>query len=326
MLKKRREAAAKAKEANRLFVERMIEDLPGPGAGYGSGGAPAPQRPICEFRVKGSGTAINTYGTLATVNLHLLRDWSILCDHVGKSTYEPAIAELRKLMPDCRGEVLLPGAGLGRLALALAKEGFTVEANDASRLFLTAADFLLNRPPAAASIFPLAHLFSENWSLDEQYLEVEVPKPHPNELAGSGRSSPAFVFVPGEFVKEYAFGCVGHRKFDAIVTCFFIDTATDVVELFQVMDGLLAEGGIWLNIGPLNWSKNTRLKLTWEEIVDIWERMGYEFVLQKRVDCDYHVARNIKMYTESYQAALTAAIKRRPATSDLAMDGPPRPK
>jgi len=261
----------------------------------------------------------NSYGSIASVNLHLLRDFSEQCAHVGTSTYGPAIEELKKLIPSCKGDVLLPGCGLGRLALDCAREGFTVEANDASRIFLTVADYILNRPPVGASIYPVAHVFSENWSLEEQYIEVEVPKPSPQEIAGGGSggyaatagASPKFVLVPGDFVKTYGVGCPGHRKFDAILTCFFIDTASDVAELFQVMDSLLKVGGVWLNVGPLNWRKEARLKLTYDEITACWEGMGYEFVTNKRIDCDYHLPRGIKMYTESYQGALTAAIKKK---------------
>jgi len=117
--------------------------------------------------------------------------------------------------------------------------------------------------------------------------------------------------VPGDFVKLYGKGCPGHRRFDAILTCFFIDTATDVAELFKVMDGLLAKGGIWVNVGPLNWRKEARLKLTYEEVVQIWEKLGYEFVSSDWVECDYHLERKQKMYTESYYCALTAAVKRK---------------
>lgn len=35
----------------------------------------------------------------------------------------------------------------------------------------------------------------------------------------------------------------GHRKFDAIVTCFFLDTVVDIAELVTVLDSLLDEGG-----------------------------------------------------------------------------------
>jgi SAM-dependent methyltransferase len=312
LLRKRAEAIKKARDFNRRFVEAMVEDLPDLCAGPFSVEEPA--RPVCEVRELEPGVSTlpaSSYGSMASVFLHLFRDWSLACDHVNDSTYRPAAEELRKLLPD-GGDVLVPGCGLGRLALALAAQGYKVEANDASRLFLTAADYLLNRPPAAMKIFPLAHVFSENWSLDQQYIEIEVPGPAPSSIIGSG-ASPALTMVPGDFAKTYGRGGPGHRKFAAIVTCFFIDTATDLVELFDVLDGLLDEGGIWLNVGPLNWKKDARLKLAYEEIVVIWQNMGYEFVSQKRIDCDYHMPRGMKMYTESYQGALTAAIKRRPS-------------
>jgi len=308
VLKKRSEAVKKAQDANRRFVEMVVEDLPdlckGPSADI-------PPRPVCQVRELSSGAGTlpaSSYGSLASVNLHLLRDWSMVCDHVNTSTYEPAIAELKEFIASCRGEVLVPGCGLGRLALAIAREGFNVEANDASRLFLTVADYILNRPPVAASIFPVAHVFSENWSLEEQYIEIEVPQPLPSQVAGESPGS--FIMVPGDFIKTYSAGCAGHRKFDAIVTCFFIDTATDPCELFRVLDGLLNDGGLWLNVGPLNWRKESRLKLAYEEIVAVWEGMGYEFVSRKKIDCDYHLPKRMKMYTESYSSALTAAIKR----------------
>lgn len=310
LLKKRADAVRKARDANRKFIEMVVEDLPDLCAGPDV--SDIPPRPICQFRTGGVQLPANTYGSIASVNLHLLRDWSETCEHVGKSTYGPAVAELKALLPTCRGEILLPGCGLGRLALDLAREGFKVEANDASRLFLTVADYILNRPPASpANIFPVAHVFSENWGLDQQYVEVKVPYPDPSKFVGGEGAPASFVMMPGDFVKTYGVGCVGHRKFDAIVTCFFIDTAVDVVQLFSVLDSLLDVGGIWLNVGPLNWRKEARLKLTYEEVVTMWENMGYEFVSNKRIDSDYHLPRGFKMYTESYQGALTAAIKRR---------------
>jgi len=261
----------------------------------------------------GAGTLpSSSYGSMASVFLHLLRDWSPLCEHVGASTYGPAVAKLRELLP-AGGEVLLPGAGLGRLALQLSAEGFRVEANDASRLFLTFADYILNRPTCQdLPIYPLAHVFSENWAHDQQYLEVKVPVQAPQQLlAKSAASQPAFSIVPGDFVKMYSAGGSGHRKFDAIVTCFFIDTTTDPCELFHVLDNLLVEGGVWVNVGPLNWRKEARMKLNWDEVKTMWKALGYEFVSQQNVDCDYHMPRGQKMYTESYQCVLSAAVKRK---------------
>lgn len=315
MVEERADNVRNARDANKRFVDAVVNDLPD----FCSLEQETPLRPVAEFRIPGGEAApalpSSSYGSMASVFLHLLRDWSTKCDHVKVSTYQPAIDELRALLPN-GGDVLVPGCGLGRLALELAAEGYRVEANDASRLFLTFADYVLNRAPAEpGAIYPLAHIFSENWGPDGQYLKISTPEPHPAGLLARARGSDGTVepirIVPGDFAKTYAKGCAGHRKFDAIVTCFFIDTAGDVAELFNIMDGILAEGGVWVNVGPLNWRKEARLKLSMAEIIRIWQGLGYDFVSEKRMDCDYHLPRGEKMYTESYNCALTAAVKRR---------------
>lgn len=305
-----------SREANRAFIEAVVADLPDLCAGPGSDQPPL--RPVCEFRELPSGIPTlpsSSYGSLASVFLHLLRDWSEQCQHVYDSTYAPAIKELSRLLP-LGGEVLVPGCGLARLALALAAEGYQVEANEGSRLFLTVADYVLNRPPPEnAKLFPLAHVFPENWSHQQQYIEISVPQPSPLKAAtkkgGEAPSSgkPALTMIPGDFVRTYSKGGLGHRKFGAIVTCFFLDTVTDIVELMDVMDDLLDEGGVWVNIGPLNFRKDTRLKLNWAEIRIMWENKGYTFLAESGQDTDYHLQRGLKMYTESYHCALTAAQK-----------------
>lgn len=313
LLKDRATMIRQARDTNRQFVDKVIEDLPDlccPDA------MNPPARPVAEIRMLSEDCPMlpaSSYGSLASVFLHLLRDWSADCAHVGTSTYDPAVSELRALLPQ-GGSVLVPGAGLGRLAVALAAKGYSVEANEASRLFLTFADYVLNRATAASHVlFPMAHVFSENWGYEAgQYLKIQVPVPGPAEIGSSGTDAKQqpITFIAGDFAKTYGPGRPGHRIFDAIVTSFFVDTTVDVLELFNVMDGLLAEGGIWVNIGPLNWRKEARLKLTWDEIIAIWERRGYEFVTKKNAEVDYHLPRGLKMYTESYNCALTAAIKR----------------
>lgn len=322
LLSKRAAASRHATQVIRRFVDFLLEDLRVGRGSWGSRGASIPpDRSLAAVDLDESLDSVpllppSSYGSLASVLCHLYRDWSADCEHVIRSTYQPAIRVLQSL---CRpgSSVLLPGAGLGRLAVELAAVGYQVEANDASRLFLTFADFLLNRAPGGGvTICPMAHVFSENWGLDVMYREVCVPSPTPAEILGikSGDTVPweaPITLVPGDFVKAYGRGGPKHRKFDAILTCFFIDTASDVVELVQAMDSLLAEGGVWVNIGPLNWRSEARLKLSWEEVVSVWEGLGYEFVTQQRLECDYHLMRSMKMYTESYTVSLSAAVKNR---------------
>ncbi|CAK9077773.1 unnamed protein product [Durusdinium trenchii] len=308
---------------NQRLVEQLLDDLPDDSCDRTalvsenrSEVCTPPARPVAEFRSLGNSlaTVSRAYGTLQSVFAHLMRDWSGISEQtVISNQYGQLLEEVKPHLP--RGShVLVPGAGLGRLALMLAGEGFQVEANDASALFMTFADYILNRAPLATPFFPLAHAFWENWGLEQQYTELTVPNVSPRSVANSsgpveGSQAPVVV-VPGDFLRTYQTGGPGFRQFDAVVTCFFIDMSKDVEELFGVLDSLLDVGGLWVNLGPLNWKKDSKLKLTWEEIVAIWQLKGYEFLAQKRVDTDYHIPRGKKMYTESRTVSLSVAVKR----------------
>ena len=39
--------------------------------------------------------------------------------------------------------------------------------------------------------------------------------------------------------------------FDCVVTCFFIDTAHNIVEYLEIIHHCLRKGGAWINLGPL---------------------------------------------------------------------------
>lgn len=43
------------------------------------------------------------------------------------------------------------------------------------------------------------------------------------------------------------------HAFDCVVTCFFIDTAHNIVEYLEVINYCLKPGGKWVNLGPLLW-------------------------------------------------------------------------
>ena len=68
------------------------------------------------------------------------RDWSGDCEHVNRDVYTPIVHELLNRLPVRPGQaaptVLVPGAGLCRLAWDLASAGFNVEASDDSSQLL----------------------------------------------------------------------------------------------------------------------------------------------------------------------------------------------
>ncbi|KAK5138541.1 hypothetical protein LTR08_000129 [Meristemomyces frigidus] len=45
--------------------------------------------------------------------------------------------------------------------------------------------------------------------------------------------------------------------FDAVATCFFIDTAQNLLTYIETIAQCLKTGGLWLNLGPLLWHFNS---------------------------------------------------------------------
>jgi ubiquinone/menaquinone biosynthesis C-methylase UbiE len=39
------------------------------------------------------------------------------------------------------------------------------------------------------------------------------------------------------------------EKWDAVVTCFFIDTAKNIVDYLETIHKVLKKGGVWINAG-----------------------------------------------------------------------------
>jgi hypothetical protein len=157
----------------------------------------------------------------------------------------------------------------------------------------------------------MAHLFQENWNVKNQYLEVEFPVPAPASVAeAAAAKGPPITIVPGDFTHLYCPNGPCHRPFDALVTCFFMDALVDLAEFIALVEGLLPPGGVWVNIGPLHFNKEAKLKLSWKEIAGMFGRAGFDFSSQRIVECDYHLPRGVKMFTESYRCVLAVAVKR----------------
>lgn len=63
--------------------------------------------------------------------------------------------------------------------------------------------------------------------------------------------------VAGEFVEVYSkqaginFILNAIAKWDCVVTCFFLDTAHNVMEYIECISKILKPGGLWVNLGPL---------------------------------------------------------------------------
>jgi hypothetical protein len=73
--------------------------------------------------------------------------------------------------------------------------------------------------------------------------------------------------------------CDGGNYYSAVVTCFFIDTATNIYDHVAILHRLLVpDGGIWINVGPLQWHRNSILPIAADELRDVMQIMGFDIL------------------------------------------------
>lgn len=299
---RRLESMDRADQINEAFAQWLLTSIEESAA---QGQAPESILQVTEHDEVRMGSG-SSYGSFASLCYHFMRDWALVGEHVQHTVYQPIVdALLHRLGSEGSRAVLVPGAGICRLAWELAGAGFEVEANEFSPLFATVADVVLNHASSAQKLCPLAHLFSENFSLDNQFFDTDVPCPLPR--AAPPRSVKMRM---GDFVALYRTDGPGWKPYDAVVTCFFLDTCEDIMVYLEVISALLQPGALWLNLGPLNYTPSSRLKLCWDEVVTVAENLGLIFEETTTVDTAYSLQAGVKMYAEQYHAVFSVARKK----------------
>lgn len=182
----------------------------------------------------------------------LVRDWSNAGLTERNQSYTPILTALRGLFPDtgdrAERKVLVPGAGLGRLAYEIAKEGFECQGNEFSLFMLFASNFVLNKSRVVDcfKIFPYIHNYSNNLDSRDQLQAITFPDIDPNQLPEEAN----FSMVAGNFLEVYSDPEYLQTQ-DCVVTCFFMDCAHNILEFVQIIHRVLKQGGVWINLGPL---------------------------------------------------------------------------
>jgi carnosine N-methyltransferase len=129
----------------------------------------------------------------------LVRDWSEEGASERKLCYKPLLDEIIRLFghlsPSGRSNVrvLVPGAGLGRLAFEVARLGFECQGNEFSLFMLIAANYILNRVqrPASLSVHPWIHQYTNVMRLNDQTRVYRIPDVDPSGLPSQARFSMA---------------------------------------------------------------------------------------------------------------------------------------
>ena len=256
----------------------------------------------------------------STIKL-FIRDWSIEGKHEREMCYEPLLTELQHYFPKKTEDdiaayekginVLIPGCGLGRLVYETAKLGFKSQGNEFSYYMLFCSNFILNNTNDKNEyiIQPLIHSFSNVYDENAPFKEISIPDENLYDglmSSGTGEMS----MVAGEFVHVYKNQL---NKWDSIVTCFFIDTANNIIEYIETIYNIMKVNGVWINIGPLLYhytevESECSIELSWKEVKHIIEGFGFEIKKEEERKCTYSSTEE-SMLQSVYRCVFFVAVK-----------------
>ena len=249
-------------------------------------------------------------GKLRSTLRQIVRDWTAVGKPERDMCYTPVIQELQKSFPQSKGvSVLVPGCGLGRLPYELAKLGFKAQGNEFSYFMLLTSDYLLNKTTEANQfkIMPFIHDFSNVFRLQDVFREVKLPDEcAAHELPEDSDLS----MVAGEFLEVYSQQL---GVWDSVVTCFFMDTANNIIEYVDTIYKALKPGGVWVNFGPLLYhyadlEDEVSIDLSWEEFRHVVVQFGFEIVMEDSKKSSYASEANV-MLEIAYNCIFFKAIK-----------------
>ncbi|KAI0767151.1 N2227-domain-containing protein [Fomes fomentarius] len=247
---------------------------------------------------------------------HFVRDWSDEGRVEREKIFGPILHALREVESPAREDmhVLVPGAGLGRLAWEISELGFRTTANELSFFMNLGLRFLLSGRHTQRTgqhvLQPYASWFSHQRTTDALFRQVAFPDVVP-------RLRNTFVLAEQDFLSlKHPEGTNGY---DFVVTLFFIDTSLNAIETLEHIHALLRPGGRWINLGPLLWTGGGQaaVELSLEEVLRLAERLGFDLAMdgapasmqQRTVECEYTADRTAMMRW-LYQAEFWVAQKR----------------
>jgi carnosine N-methyltransferase len=237
-----------------------------------------------------------------------VRDWSDVGKPERDSCYGPLVQALQEHLPvasDNFGtqKVLVPGSGLGRLVFDLAVMGYDAQGNEFSYFMLLMGDYIMNHSSSARchTVYPWLGESCNMMSREEEFQGIAFPDIYPNEAVQNAPGQVNMSVAAGEFLQCYD-NEKNYGTWDGVATCFFIDTAPNVIEYVEAISKMLKTGGIWTNVGPLEYHWKTfrdndiyerdpryleSIELAYADIKRIILSYGFEYLHEERKECFY---------------------------------------
>ncbi|KAI3717625.1 hypothetical protein L1987_69360 [Smallanthus sonchifolius] len=249
---------------------------------------------------------------------NIVRDWATEGQKERDQCYKPILEELVRHFPERSKEspptCLVPGAGLGRLALEISCLGFISQGNEFSYYMMICSSFILNQTQDVGewTIHPWIHSNCNSLSDADQVRAVSIPDIHP----ASAGITEGFSMCGGDFVEVYNDPSqVG--AWDAVVTCFFLDTAHNIVEYIEIISKILKDGGVWINLGPLLYhfadmygqEDEMSVELCLEDVKRVALHHGFQLEIEKTIETTYTTNPRAMMQNHYFSALWTMRKK-----------------
>jgi SAM-dependent methyltransferase len=222
----------------------------------------------------------HSYDSAFQIIAHLVRDWTVEGRLVRESIYNWCYQQVDKFAVKRRGlSILVPGAGMGRLAYDLYQRGHHVEANELSPSMAAAACSILQQKVTGRLHPYVLDVMANEVESNRRYDVVSFP-----DVSIKGKPGGSFSYTIGDFAGngDYYYYSQKSGQFDLLITCFFIDTANNIYEYLQTINEVLKpKTGIWINVGPLQWHQNAMLRPSADELKDLLQAYGFSLKVWK---------------------------------------------
>jgi carnosine N-methyltransferase len=270
---------------------------------------------------------------LRGVMAQYVREWSSEGVKEREISFGRIISASEKLFPNVLNrpdiKVLVPGAGLARLVVEFVKRGFQTQGNELSYHMLLNSNFLLNNTYCANNfvLSPFIHKSSNVAKRNYQCRHIYFPDFNPGDISLINIEYPTIPvqdlmsMVAGGFADLYGppdlpkiselytddptavnFRNENKNKFNIVATCYFLDTATNIIDYLKTIKHCLNEDGYWINFGPLLWHfenddstfnekvknnygdyENIRtpmkgLEISKDDLIQLIKDLGFEFI------------------------------------------------
>ena len=159
-------------------------------------------------------------------------------------------------------------------------------------------------------IQPFIHTLSNLFDSETAFKKIKIPDENIKEEL-SKTDTGKLHMLGGDFCAVYTNKI---NFFDSVVTCFFIDTANNIIEYIETIHNTLKEGGLWINFGPLFYhhtdsANEVSIELGWKDIKDVIIGFGFELTKEEIIETTYSSDKD-SMIKRVYRCIFFTAVKK----------------